>query len=148
MRIGAAEFFVTNVLARVRWHVPSFGATTDQGLRTLAGGQIVDSGGRVPGDSDGRGAAAGDGGSAGARDIFAVVSEAPSGGAVDIADSMQGQHGVLHADDRGRRDDFEYRGWIRAAAAGGGSQISLDIRDVPGAANTLPGRDLTVIIRL
>jgi hypothetical protein len=28
------------------------------------------------------------------------------------------------------------------------SQVSLDILSVPGAANTLPGRDLTVTIRL
>ena len=29
-----------------------------------------------------------------------------------------------------------------------GAQVHLDVVDVPGAANTLPGRDLTVTIRL
>ena len=33
-------------------------------------------------------------------------------------------------------------------ALASGTQISLDITSVPGAANTLPGRDLTVTIRL
>jgi hypothetical protein len=31
---------------------------------------------------------------------------------------------------------------------GVGAQIHLDVVNVPGAANTLPGRDLTVTIRL
>jgi len=33
-------------------------------------------------------------------------------------------------------------------ALGMGAQVHLDVTNVPGAANTLPGRDLTVTIRL
>ena len=40
VRIGAAELFVTNVRGNSPVASASFGATSDQGLRTLAGGQL------------------------------------------------------------------------------------------------------------
>ena len=40
VRVGAAEFFVTNEFGNSPVTETSFGATTDEGLRTLAGGQI------------------------------------------------------------------------------------------------------------
>ena len=40
VRVGAAEFFVTNVRGNSPVAAASFGATADQGLRTLAGGQF------------------------------------------------------------------------------------------------------------
>ena len=40
VRVGAAEFFVTNVRGNGPVATAAFGATTDQGLRTLSGGQL------------------------------------------------------------------------------------------------------------
>jgi len=82
-----------------------------------------------------------------ARDIFAVVREAPDGGAIE----MQLRQGATVYCTLTIGD-----GTTVSNTVGGfglpplvsGEQISLDILSVPGAPNTLPGRDLTVTIRL
>jgi hypothetical protein len=81
------------------------------------------------------------------RDIFATVREAPQGGSIQL---------------RVRQNNTTYCTLTIADGASvsssvggfglppliGGNQISLDIVSVPNAANSLPGRDLTVTIRL
>ena len=97
----------------------AFGATVDQGLRTLAGGQLsiqvegylaIQTGAAPPLVMEDAHAA---------RDIFAVVREAPSGGAIEL---QLRQNGSVYCtlDDRGRRNDFERGERIRAGAAGRG----------------------------
>ena len=84
VRVAAAEFFVTNMFGTGPvLHVP-YSATTDGGLRTLSGGQIslqVD--GYLAMQTDAAPPLVMDEAHA-ARDIFAVVREAPSGGAVTL----------------------------------------------------------------
>jgi hypothetical protein len=81
------------------------------------------------------------------RDIFAVVGQAPSGGAI----SLQLRQGstvfcsLTIAD--GTTTSASVDGFGLAPLVSG-SLVSLDILSVPGAADTLPGSDLTVIIRL
>ena len=147
VRIGAAELFMTNAVGGGLVGKASFGATVEQGLRTLAGGQLsiqaqgylaVQSGAVPPLVMEDAHVA---------RDIFAVLTEAPSGGAIGL---------------RLRQNDTEYctltipdGATISNVVNGFGlpplaanARLELDILSVPSAANTLPGRDLTVTIRL
>ena len=57
VRIGAAEFFVTNLRGNSPVASGSFGGTADQGLRTLAGGELSIQVERISGHSDERSAA-------------------------------------------------------------------------------------------
>jgi hypothetical protein len=147
VRVAAAEFFVTNGRGSSLVSTASFGATVDQGLRTLSGGQLsIQVDGYLAVQTDAAPPLVMDT-SLAARDIFAVVREAPSGGAVEL---------------RVRLDDAEYCTLTIADGAtisnsvsgfglgplSTGRRVRLDIVSVPGAAGTLPGRDLTVTVRL
>jgi hypothetical protein len=81
------------------------------------------------------------------RDIFAVVSEAPSGGSIQ----MQLRQGSTVFCTLTIADGATISGSVGGfglAPLVASSLVSLDILSVPGAADTLPGSDLTVIIRL
>ena len=147
VRVGAAEFFVTNEFGSSPVTAISFGATTDEGLRTLAGGQMsiqvdgylaVETGAAPPLVVDEALAA---------RDIFAVVGQAPSGGAI----SLQLRQGStvwcsLTIPDGATISNVVDGFGLPALAAE--AQVLLDILSVPTASGTLPGQDLTVTIRL
>jgi hypothetical protein len=82
-----------------------------------------------------------------ARDISAVVGEAPSGGAVSL---QLRQNSTVYctltiADGATSSNVVNGFGLPPLAAE---AQLYLDILSVPGAADTLPGRDLTVTVRL
>ncbi len=95
----------------------SFTATVDGGLRTLSGGQLsMQVEGYLAIQTDAAPPLVIEATEA-MRDIFAVVGEAPSGGADPIA-TAPGQHGLLHVDHRRRHDDFGQRQRIRPTAAG------------------------------
>ena len=81
------------------------------------------------------------------RDIFAVVREAPTGGPVQLQ-LRQGStvYCTLTIADGATTSNVVDGFGLPALLAN--SQVSLDITAVPGAANTLPGRNLTVTIRL
>ena len=148
VRVAAAEFYVTNMYGTSPvMHVP-YSATTDGGLRTLSGGQIalqVD--GYLAVQTDATPPFVMDEAHV-PRDIFATVREAPVGRGGHIAGAAEQQR-LLHADDCGWRDGFEYREWARACRRWRWARRSIWMCvNVPGAANTLPGRDLTVTIRL
>ncbi len=146
-RIGAAEFWVTNVRgAGPAAHV-SYGATTDQGLRTLAGGQLsIQIDGYLAIETDAAPPLVIESAHA-ARDIFATVNEAPSGGPVQ----MQLRQGstvyctLTIADGATTSNVVDGFGLSPLAA---GALVSLDILSVPGSSSALPGRDLTVTVRL
>jgi hypothetical protein len=147
VRLEAAEFFVTNI------HGPSpvkhiaFTGTADRGLRTLSGGQIalqVDGYLAVRTDAtppfimeD----------THAARDIVAMVREAPSGGSVELVVRLDAAAYCTLTIPNGSTVSNTVGGSGLAALAVG-AQIHLDIVTVPTAANTLPSRDLTVTIRL
>src|SRR5579875_1161270 len=146
VRIGAAEFYVTNVHGNSPSTGVSFGGTADQGLRTLAGGQLSI---QVEGYLAIQTAAAPPlivESSLAARDIFAVVGEAPSGGPVQLQ-LRQGStiYCTLTIPD-GATISNSVDGFGLPPLSGG-NQVLLDILSVPTASGT-PGRDLTVIIRL
>jgi hypothetical protein len=147
VRVGAAEFFVTNDFGNSPVTGISFGATTDQGLRTLAGGQMsIQVEGYLATQTDAAPPLVVDEALA-ARDIFAVVNEAPSGGAITLQ-LRQGSTvwcSLTIADGATISNVVDGFGLPPLAAE---AQVLLDILSVPTASGTLPGADLTVTIRL
>jgi hypothetical protein len=147
VRIGAAEFFVTNVRGNSPVATAAFGATVDQGLRTLSGGQLsIQVDGYLAIQTDAAPPLVIED-SLAARDITAVVSESPSGGPIDL---QLLQNSTVYctltiADGTLISDAVDGFGLPPLTA---NSQLTLNITSVPGAADTLPGRGLTVTIRL
>jgi hypothetical protein len=147
VRVGAAEFFVTNSFGGGPVATGSYGGTTDQGLRTLAGGQMsIQVEGYLAIQTDAAPPLVVESALA-MRDMFAVVNEAPSGGAITMQ-LRQGStvFGSLTIAD-GTTTSNVVDGFGLAALAAS-AVVSLDILSVPTASGTLPGSDLTVIIRL
>jgi hypothetical protein len=147
VRIGAAELFMTNAIGGGPVTGVSFGATVDEGLRTLSGGQMsiqvegylaIENNAAPPLVIDQAHAP---------RDMFAVVREAPSGGDVELT-LRQGSSAYcsLTIPDGATISNVVNGFGLPPLAAD--SQLNLDIASVPGAPNTLPGRNLTVTIRL
>ncbi len=147
VRVGAAEFFVTNVFGMSAVQGVCYAGTADGGLRTLWGGQItiqvegymaVEADAAPPFQLET---------SYAPRDMFAIVRAAPEGGDVVL---------------RLRKDTTEYclltipDGEIVSNTVNGfglpplsaEARLSLDVVSVPSAAGTFPGRDLTVAVRL
>jgi len=155
VRIAAAEFFLTSVRGNSAAGIASFAATTDQGLRTLSGGQLsiqvegylaIQTNAAPPLVMEAAHAA---------RDIFAVLGEAPAPapGSSPGTNTLQLQlrvgstvYATLSFND-GATTSNTVNGFGLAALASG-AVLSLDILSVNSAANSLPGRDLTVVVRL
>jgi hypothetical protein len=147
VRIGAAELFMTNAMGNGPAGKASWGGLVDQGLRTLSGGQIaLQVEGYLAVQADAAPPLVMEESHA-ARDIFAVVREAPSGGPVQLR-LRQGTvtYCTLTIADGATMSNVV--GGFGLMPLTGGTQLSLDIVAVPSAENTLPGRDLTVTIRL
>jgi len=146
-RIASAELFVTNLKGNSETKTVSFSYTVDGGLRTLSGGQFsiqvegylaIQTNAAPP-------LVVQDAHSA--RDIFAVVREAPTGQPVSL---------------RLRQNETTYCELTIQAGATisnvvngfglpplvAGAQVNLDIVSVGQGAENLPGRDLTVTMRL
>ena len=147
VRAVAAEFYVTNMFGTspVK-HVP-YSATADGGLRTLSGGQIalqVD--GYLAVRTDATPPFVMDEAHV-PRDIFATVREAPLGGAITlrVRQNSTDYCTLTIADGATASNSVDGLGLPPLAVS---AQVHLDVVNVPGAANTLPGRDLTVTIRL
>jgi hypothetical protein len=146
-RVAAADLFVTNVRGNSPDSTASFGATTDQGLRTLSGGQFsIQVEGYLAIQTDAAPPLVIDTSHA-ARDIFAVVTEAPSGGdtLLQLRIGSAIYCSLTIAD--GATTSNVVNGFGLAPLLAD-SKVSLDILSVPGSAGTLPGRDLTVTVRL
>jgi hypothetical protein len=125
----------------------SFTATTDLGLRTLSGGQfsiqvegmlaiqtnaapplVVETAHSV-------------------RDVFAVVNNAPTGGAVVLEVTQNGQPYCQLTIPNGSIVSNVVDGFALGPLQSN-AQIGLNISSVVQTADTTPGRDLTVTIRL
>ncbi len=146
-RVAAAELCVTNAKGDSPVRAVCVARTTDYGLRTGSGGQFalqVD------------GALAIQTGAApplvvqethAIRDVFAVVRGAPSGGYVEVhVRQNDAVFAILMIPD-GQLISNVVKGFGIAPLVTG-AQIHLDIRSVPQTADSQPGRDLTVTIRL
>ncbi len=147
VRIASAGLFMNNVYGSGPGTAASYTGTVDHGLRTLSGGQLslqVD--GYLATQTNAAPPLIVEATEA-VRDIFAVVGEAPSGGPIQLQ-VRQGSTvycTLTIADGTTTSDSVNGFGLPPLIAS---SLVSLDILAVPGAADTLPGRDLTVIIRL
>jgi hypothetical protein len=147
VRIGAAELFMTNAVGNGPTGKGSFGVLLDQGLRTLSGGQIsIQVEGYLAIQDDAAPALVLEESHA-ARDISAVVREAPSGGPIQLR-LRQGAvvYCTLTIGDGATASNVVNGFGLPKLASG--ALVNLDVTAVPGSANTLPGRDLTVTVRL
>ena len=125
----------------------SYGATVDDGLRTLSGGQFsIQVDGYLAVQTAAAPALVIDQTHA-ARDIFAVVREAPAGGAVELRLRQNAETYCTLTIPAGQTMSNVVHGFGLPPLAQG-AQLNLDVLSVPSAANTLPGRNLTVTIRL
>jgi hypothetical protein len=147
VRIASAELFVTNSRGNSPVAVQAFTATTDLGLRTLSGGQLtiqvegplaIQTNAAPPLSMDAAHSI---------RDVYAVVRSAPTGAPVTLQVTHDGQPYCqltipINATVSNVVDGFAF-GPLQAKA-----EIGLDITSVVQTANSTPGRDLTVTIRL
>ena len=147
IRIAAAEFFVTNAFGGGPVQLVSYAALADGGIRTLAGGQLtIQVEGYLGVQTDAAPPYVMESSYA-VGELFAVVLQAPSGGAV----TLQVRNGsTIYAtltipDGQTVSNTIDGFGLPPLAA---NAQIHLDVTSVPGGASTLPGQDLTVTIRL
>jgi hypothetical protein len=147
VRVAAAEFFMTNSIGNGAVADGAFSGLVDDGIRTLSGGQIsIQVEGYLAIETDAAPAFVIEDAHA-ARDIFAVVTEAPSGGPVTLALRMgTTAYATLTIAD-GAIVSNTVSGFGLPPLASG-DRLALDIMSVPSATGTLPGRDLTVTIRL
>lgn len=155
VRIGAAEFWVTNVRGAGPSSHASFGSTADQGLRTLAGGQLsIQVDGYLAVQTDAAPPLVVEDAHA-VRDIFAVLREAPGqptgmspGTNTLVVKLRQGSTVIatLNFDDGSTTSNAV--GGFGMAPLTSGSILELDVTAVHTEANSLPGRDLTVTVRL
>lgn len=146
VRIGAADFFVTNRFGNSAVTRSSFTGTVDAGLRTLSGGQLsMTIEGYLAAQDDAAPAIEVESVHA-VRDIFARVREAPVGGSVQLR-LRQGASPVCDLTiAAGQLVSNVINGFGRAPLAAG-VPLSLDVVAVPAGTSTLPGRDLTVTLR-
>lgn len=147
VRIATAELFLTNSRGNSNVARRSYAGTVDLGLRTLSGGQLsiqvegllaiqVDAAPPLLMES-----------AHSVRDVFAVVKDAPTGSPIQLRVTQNGQQYCLLTIPVGATisniaDGFS-RGPLQTKA-----RVGLDITAVSQTADTTPGRDLTVTIRL
>ena len=144
VRIASVELYMTNSLGDGAVTVNQFTGTNDSGLRTLAGGQysfqitgylaiqtgaapnvIIDSARSV-------------------GDIYAVLRGPSAGAGVTLELNLNSQPYATIQFDPGAITSYVVSGFGLPSFTAG-DQLSLD---VTGVGTTIPGNDLTVIIRL
>ena len=143
VRVGAAEMYMSNSFGNGVVTKTSFG----EGLRTLSGGQIAIQVAGYLAIQDNAAPAVVIDETHAARDVFAVVREAPDGGPIEITVRVGATEycSLTIADGETMSNVVDGFGLAALTAE---ERLNIDITAVPGAANTLPGRDLTVTIRL
>jgi hypothetical protein len=147
IRIAAAEFFVTNAIGSSPVNLVSYASLADGGIRTLAGGQLtIQVEGYLGVETDAAPPYVMESAYA-VGNLFAVVLQAPVGGAValQIRTGSTVYATLTIPDGQTVSNTIDGFGLAPLAAS---AQIHLDITSVPGGASTLPGQDLTVTICL
>ncbi len=144
VRLASTELYMTNAYGPGATTQDCYTNTTDSGLRTLAGGQYsfqitgylaIQSNAAPPVIVDADGSV---------RDIYAIVSTAPTGAAITLQITDNGTfYATLQIPD-GAMISNVVNGFGMAALRGG-DQLNLNIS---GVGTTTPGSNLTVIMRL
>jgi hypothetical protein len=146
-RLAAAEMFVTNQRGNSETNKLSFTAAIDQGIRTYSGGQFtiqvdgnlaIQTGAAPPLVVESTHSI---------RDIHAVVREAPTGAPVELALRVDGNllcALTIPVD----ATTSQFVNGFGLPPLQPMSILSLDVVSVGFTANTSPGRDLTVTVRL
>jgi hypothetical protein len=147
VRVIAAEMFVTNSVGNSQTATFAFTDNTDLGLRTLSGGQIalqvdgflaIQTRAVPPFTVDTPHSI---------RDVFASVGVAPSGGSIQVRVTRNGEpYCDLEIRD-GERISNVISGRTLAALREH-DELGLDITSVSQTADSTPGSDLTVTVRL
>ncbi len=146
-RLAAAEMFMTNARGNGPTGKYNYTGTVDLGLRTLSGGQLtmqveghlaIQTGAAPPIVIEHTHAA---------RDIFAVVAEAPAVAPVELRLMLDGLEYATLTIPSGATisnvvDGFGLPPLVEMA------RLTLDIVSVGQTAASTPGRDLTVVVRL
>lgn len=146
-RVLAADLVFTNIRGHSEAGQLNFCSLADGGLRVLSGGQIsIQVGGYLGIQSPAAPPIVVEEGRA-IRDIFAVVKEPPVGEAVTLKLLRDTDEMCVLTIDAGNTTSNIVSG-TSVAPLLSLQRISLDIVSVGQGASTLPGRDLTVTIRL
>jgi hypothetical protein len=143
-RVASAELYMTNALGAGAVTVNTYTGTVDGGLRTLAGGQFsfqmsgylaiqTNAAPPVIVDAD-----------RSVRDIFGIVSTASVGAAINLEINRNGEPYVTLQFDEGSTNSSVVGGF-GLPALHEGDLLSLNIT---GVGTSIPGSDLTLIIRL
>jgi hypothetical protein len=147
VRIAAAELFMTNSRGNSSVAAESFTSTTDFGLRSLLGGQLtIQVEGPLAIQTDAAPPLIVDT-SCSVRDVSAVVQDAPTGAPVTMQVTQNGnvycELTIATGATASNVVDGFALGPLQAEAI-----MGLNITSVVQTANTQPGSDLTVTIRL
>ncbi len=146
-RVGAAEFFMTNRVGDGPVQSNCYTSTTDEGLRTLSGGQFCfqiagivavqnDAGPKVTVDR--------------ARSIggvFATVNVAPSGGDIVVALTQNESEMCRVTITNGLTASATLDGFGLGVLTAGAT-LNLNVVSVPTGVTSMPGQDLTVTVTL
>jgi hypothetical protein len=147
VRIAAADYYVTNTRGNSAVAQQAFTSTVDGGIRTLSGGQIslqldgllaIQTNAGPPFVMDAAHSV---------NDVFATVSSAPRGGAVQIQITRNGQVYCDLTIPDGSTCSNLVRG-LALPCLQAQDQLGVDIVSVPQASDSVPGANLAVIIRL
>jgi hypothetical protein len=142
-RVASAELFVTNSRGNSPVASTNLTQSVDYGLRTLSGGQYsIQVSGFLAVDSTPSPVLVVEAAHA-VRDIYAVVTEAPTGGSVQLTVN---QNGVLYC-----TLTIPEGALISQRVNGFGMPLSEEAQlslEITGVGQTTPGSDLTVILRL
>jgi hypothetical protein len=147
VRIAAAELFMTNSRGNGQTRRVNFTATTDLGLRTLSGGQLTI---QVEGPLAIQTAAAPPlvvETAHSVQDVFAVIREAPTGAPIQLRLRVDTSEYCTLTILAGATASNVVPGFGKAALTAA-SRLFLDIVSVAQTAESSPGRDLTVVVRL
>jgi hypothetical protein len=147
VRIAAAELFVTNSRGNSAVRQQAYTGFTDYGLRTLSGGQYsIQVAGYLAVQSPAAPPLVIES-SHSVRDVFATVIEAPEGGDIELTVRVDGSPFCILTIAAGTTSSISVNGF-ELPPLHTKSVLTVDISAVPAGSDALPGKDLTVTIRL
>jgi hypothetical protein len=151
-RIASAELFVTNTKGNSEAGSACYTGMVDGGLRTLSGGQFtIQVEGHLAIQTNAAPPLIAQE-THSVKQIFAVVNEPPTGGTVQVDVLRDGAvYCSLTIPAPGQPPDSRYSNVVNGldlAPLTAGTEIGLNLTSVPQAADSTPGRDLTVTIQM